>query len=449
MSNINLIPDALIVDVMRYSLPGSIDGLKNISMRFKTILADKAMWKSRECKPLESHNIVYGSSIGTTELLIRASNINRSCASCGSNLYIRRHKFYDVNLCPPCSRRGDFQTGGFKSVCAEYFLKPNDVMGNKSILKVANGPNYSVLLHRVKRVAELKYPDGLLEEKRILRHEAYMALETRKRDCRDARSDSLRRFFFQKASSVPGRVHPALRNDTGYGLLFILINGLDVGSLIFGDLFDLKITTNADPRRVAEDIKDFACMISFLKKRDILDDSFLLKPEYMEAMDPRYIFRKYIRGDGLHFYESIIEYIECNTAYLRRVSRVDEHLSTYNLSALERRQICLASCAEDGVNFDPSDFSEFIHTGTGNPVAIARKVRKDKFLNENNMFFHIHSFINMGYCPGYSTRLARERVLRMTLGFPPMLELMIVDLMTPVDQRKKRRILQPVGSLRW
>jgi len=104
------------------------------------------------------------------------------------------------------------------------------------------------------------------------------------------------------------------------------------------------------------------------------------------------------------------------------------HLAGRIVNSIERKELSVSSCVEDGVEYDETVFSDFVEYGSGNPVILAREKRKSVFMNMNGYGSIFAQLMNFhGLDEDIAKQYAKKRVLYKTYGFPPMIPVCVVD----------------------
>ena len=423
--NMNSFADGVLINIFEFVRMEQIPNLSNVSRRFRNILDGTAVhYWDQICKNNLFPNMVKIScqnSIGTTALMLKASVQTGRCVQCMHQIS-RPHEFYGVRLCRRCHQLPQFLQSGLKKTCKEFFLNGADV--NEGLLKRKHGDSYMVLKHHVLKLAELFFPQGVLQQK----------LDARKKRRRDVicsrdmalqkRSTNVKREYdFQSQQLRHARIDQTLRGETNIDKLFDLVIRNSCFDIVCGDIFSHRVDTASKDVFVVKNLVDFACMLTYMRKMNLVDDSYAVLGDQALV---KYVFKKY--QTGLHFYEYINEYASTKHDYELRVREVDNYIASSKLDQDSRRALSISMCAEDGVEYNVSEFEFFVKFGVGNPAEIARSIRQKRFLNQNNFMVHVTNNLQIGLSYLESLKKAKERVLNQTLGYPPMMYVCRINL---------------------
>ncbi len=378
--------------------------------------------KKEVCTP-DHKGVTWGGSPGVTALVVKAAFTQTTCVVCknASNSPVHRHSFYDVVVCNRCKHSHHaFRTMGFKTACRKFYLNPEKHVNDDRIAKIPRGSNLTVLENSVHRVASRVHPPGALKRKMEDRELRTELTDKRKIQNRDERMRLIMDRFSSVAQERSVRICPEL-------LDFFRVNDIlskyNVRSLVYGDSCYLKVTSTTTTSLVVEKMVDFACLLTFMEKKGLVDLS-IYPPD--ESCNPRHIFKRYLKN-GIHYYETIGMYAEAKNSLVKREKKMLAHIWGREIDAHRREQLSRISCAEDGVEYDEYMFDNFVRFQVGNPVTIARKKRRTVYMNahgymayySNAMYLHGDTVEAQGY--------AEDMVMSRTMGLPPMLPMCIVD----------------------
>jgi len=206
-----------------------------------------------------------------------------------------------------------------------------------------------------------------------------------------------------------------------------IINMYDCNKIVYGDIRSLRIKTTTSVDKVCQRLCEYAMMITYMKKTGFLDQEYNMR-SFLNGTTPRYIFLRHIRG-GLHFYESVNQYVESMSEIEKRSNDVERFLLN-DTSKKRRKSLAVALCVEDSVDYCNEEFNDFVEHGLGNPVHIARNKRSTVFLNQNSFMEYLNRFLDNGYYMSDAWSIATNHVLERTLGYPPMKRCCYINLRT-------------------
>lgn len=425
------LPNSVLVIVFEYTRSPCHSLLREVSVTFKGVLDDKTnpIWNEmikRWSKPLVAKKILRGSSVGCTALTMKSSKINKSCASCGATIGVETNPFYDLLLCTNCKKLDVFQIIKLKEACAMYFLNFKDMKSRKSLVKVVSRRFKTVLLTDVRKISKEMYPFGELERKISTRRNRRVEVENKRLQARKERKASGSREFHTLTSISPLRTDSTLKHEFTVNCF---IRAFGSHEDVYGDTFKARVYTNVSGQEFGRREYEYACMLTHMKKVGLVGPNYEMIKE--ECPHPRHIFKYHLNGKfydgGLHFYDRIRDYsIEAN----HFESRCNEISAILNLRRGDkdyRRRIAVAMCVEDDTDYDSSIFEDFVENGIGHPVKIAREIRKNKFLMDNNFAERVNHLVWTGYSESGAKTLATIRLLDYARGYPPMPRVCRID----------------------
>ena len=407
-----------LINVFEFVPMDDIMTLHNISRYYRETLneSSRSHWENMRDDHLFSNKLklVCNNSIGTTALLIKASNKTCRCVQC-LNYLSKPHEFYGVRLCKACTNLELFVQRGLKSVCQEFFLDSNEQINNPNILKRKHGNAFMVLQHQVMNQASKHFTEGVLQKKLNDRKNRRLTVSYNRTEAVRRRMRNVKHEFDYLSRRKSARIDASLGGGDNLERIYGLLLGNSLYELVCGDIFNHKVDTYRRVGTVADHLIDFVCMLTYMKKLHLLNDSY---SEFGEESLVKYIFKKHQRG--LHFYENVSEYALAIKEYEARVKEVQTFIDCNDLDASTRKALAVAMCAEDDVEFSESDFIFFIENGEGNPAEISRLLRQKSFLHQNDLMVHVSTNLQLGYGYWEAMRNAKNRVLNRTLGYPPM-----------------------------
>ena len=372
-------------------------------------------------------------SICITALTIREYKLAHVCFICectGNNVWF--NVFYDMLICKRCEEHSFFKTSGFKTACKEYFLDPELYKDNENIFKVSHGNNFRVLDKTVRKVAESVYTKDRLDYMIDKRRKKRLRMNLNKHEGPQKRFRKFTEEYTKEIGMYPLRVDNELMDiDTASNVA----EKYNVIGYIYDDMMCHKIESNTSPTKSAEMLRDFSWMITYMRKNQILDCIYELNASYITQVDPYYVFLSHIRNKE-HFYETIHNFVDANKDFNERVFHMNKYMN-HNFPKINRSmriKLSLYSCTEDGVDVDETLFGDFIISGVGNPVIIARAKRRQVFLNANGYMQRFSENVANGVHVRRAHVLAYKSTLAISHGFQPMYRVCTIDLPTvPVN----------------
>ena len=432
----NHLPDPILTQIFLYHRAtdnAQLRELKCVCKSFHSALGNNdALWHdmySRYVMPFKDR-VCWGKSAGSTVLMLRHSMKTRTCLSCGISEKSRyKHPFYFVRLCEDCTRRSPFRVESLRAMCDLFFLDRTQVKREKLVSTAKVGRAMLVLFDKVKKVAEDIYPDGLLKTKMDEREHKRLMQSIRKIESRRRRTEEEKLQFSLLVSQYSSRIDPLLRNEER---VQEAARYFDAFSLLCGDFYEDKITSHITPKIYAKNQVEFAELLTFMKKLGLLDQdmTYYIRDPF-NNINPKFIFRSHLR-DGLHFYDQAHQYALAEQQLRTRVKQVhsfiDGNMETLRTSYAFRRQLCLSMCVEDGVDYCPVYFKDFMSSLIGDPCTQARRLRCFKFLEERGYREIVEMKLSYGFSMDAAMKSATRIVLDKVNGFPVMTRTCVIDL---------------------
>ena len=426
----NGLPPPILMHILGYTRAGSLQVLRLVCPSFRELLDDSGnlVWRSileDYCKPLVPKRMLWGKSLGTTALMVKASVVGKSCLSCRLWFNLNTNRLYDIILCGRCSKKFVFRVVNLRKACFNYFLEYGSQKNNDLLVKVPKGRSYSVLLSHVRMTAESTYPGGELQEKMNQRFERSFKTELKKQREKERRVRDISYKFCDVLWEAPSRVDPVLRNQE---VLKGLVHSFGSSDEVFGDTLEHRVKACTKTDVVAKCLYDYAAMLTYMRKLHLLDFKYDVTPGH--HCTPRNIFRHHL-NDGLHFYELCREHYDAKSELAARFLEVETYLLKAPLDQPRRKALAVAMCAEESIDYAIQDFEGFVVGQKGNPVEISRRVREREFLEHNHLAWGVVSFLASGHDQETAQRLAKINVLHRTKGYPPMRRVCMINLSNP------------------
>lgn len=385
-------------------------------------------WKSmiqEYCTPLVPNQILWGKSLGTTALMVRASVLQHCCISCRLWFNLKPNKLYDIILCGRCSKKNVFRVVSLKKACFNYFLDYGFQKENRNLVKTKVGRSFLVLLTHVRMVAFDKYPGGELVSKMNKRFARAFKTELKKQQEKEKRIRVISYKFIDVLWQTPLRVDPVLRNQA---TLTDMIQSFGSTEDVFGDALERKVRASTTVGTVAQHLYDYGAMLTYMRKLDLLD--FKYDATGGHHCSPFNIYRHHV-NEGLHFYEISRQHADARKELASRVLEVETYILRTPMTQPERKALSVAMCAEDSINYSAEDFERFVVGQWGNPAEISRHVREREFLHQNHLAWEINNFLVSGHDQDDAQQLGKWNVLHRTKGYPPMMRGCFINLTIP------------------
>lgn len=421
------LPPPILMHILGYTRASSLQVLRLVCRSFRELLDDRGnlVWKSmfkEYCTPLVKNRMLWGKSLGTTALMVKASVVGNSCVSCRLWFNLNKNRLYDIILCGRCSKKFVFRVVNLRKACFNYFLEYESQKQNNLLVKVPKGRSYLVLLRHVRFIAEATYPSGELQEKMNKRFEKSFQTELKKQREKERRIRDISYKFCDVLWETPSRVDPVLRNQE---VLKDLVHNFGSRDEVFGDTLEHRVKACTKTAVVAKRLYDYAAMLTYMRKLNLLDFKYDVTAGHQCA--PRNIFRHHLNA-GLHFYELSREHHDAKNELASRFLEVETYLLQTPNDLNRRKSLAIAMCAEESINYAAADFESFVVGQKGNPVEISRRVREREFLQHNHLAWEMTSFLARGHDQETAQRLAEINVLHRTKGYPPMRRVCVIGL---------------------
>ena len=423
------LPSPILIQIFTYTRSSSLQVLRTVCPTFRELLDDREnlVWNSMltdYSAPLVQNRIMWGKSLGTTALMVKASVVGNSCISCRMWFNLQVNRLYDIILCGRCSKKFLFRVVTLRKACFNYFLDYEYEKENNNLVKLRKGRSHLVLLHHVRLAAEERYPGGELEKKMNLRFARSFQTELRKQREKERRIRDISHKFCDVLWETPSRVDPILRNQE---VLQDLVHSYGSGGDVFGDALEHRVKASTKTAVVAKRLYDYAAMLTYMRKLDLLD--FKYDVTVGHDCTPHNVYRHHV-NDGLHFYELSREHVDARDELSNRLLEVETYLLRTPLDESRRKSLAVAMCAEESINYVAHDFGSFVVGMRGNPVEISRQVRKREFLEHNHLAWEMNGLLARGHDQETAKRLAEINVLHRTKGYPPMRRVCFISLST-------------------
>lgn len=417
----------LLMSTFEYTRHSSIQALRGVCRRFKLTLdnKDNVVWKSlleKYSTPLVGKRLLFGNSLGTTALMVKASVESHECISCRLWFNLVRNPLYDIVVCKRCSKKTNFRLVSLKQACMNYFLDYRAQRDDQSLVKFKKGNSLQVLWTHIRIIAFSKYPDGELEKKINARFAKKYKTELRRHDAKETRIIDIAFRFVDAVWQSPTRVDQVLRDQE---LVKDLVYTFGSKEDVFGDVLEHKVRSVTKTNTVAHRLYDYAAMLTYMRKLNLLDFRYGVTSGH--RANPYHIYRHHV-NEGLHFYEITRQHADAKNEFTDRILAVEVYMLRNTLTELQRKTLAVAMCAEDKIDYDPEFFKTFVQTKEGNPVGLSRQLREKKILDQNHLSWETNSFLVGGHNQDVAEMLAKKNVLHRTRGYPPMMRFLTVNL---------------------
>ncbi|AAR26910.1 FirrV-1-B35 [Feldmannia irregularis virus a] len=439
----NHLPDPILMHIFLHHQPKDYDTLrelKHVCKSFRSALGTRSVvWNDlyfrycNECAP-NTGRLRWGKSVGTTALMLRLSSMTATCVSCGFQgrgfkMKPEKHPFYGVRLCGACVRLSPFRMESLTAMCQLFFLDRQHVLQGDTVTTIKIGRAFMLLFDKMKAEAERTYPNGLLKDKMDKREQKRILQSIRKIESQRKRIEDATNHFNVLVSCYSSRIDPVLQDQER---LQEAVRYFSAISLLSGDFYDNKITSKTTPTLYAKKQLDFAELLTYMKKMGLLNREMQYADEDpVHAINPKYIFKIYVQN-GLHFYDQVHQYAMAEQQLRARIQDVRTFINVnrqrLRSSTELRRQLCVSMCVEEGVDYCPIYFKDFVIYVVGNPCIQARRLRCFEFLTRNGHQEVVQKKISYGFSMSAAIRSASKYVLDQTNGFPVMSRACVIDL---------------------
>ena len=350
-------------------------------------------WWKNELKTCAKKRLIKCKSSMITTLTIKQYRNNETkiqCYNCGedgnNHCY---HEIYNVMLCKQCIETPFYRLKALKKTCKEYFVDPKLTSG----IVTSNGKNKRVLEKDIIEIAEDLYTPSVLSEKLDKRENDKRRRFETKNIAVPNRMQELQSLYTREVTAMPSRV---FNNLFEFSQIVKLARIHNTFYCIIGDILLNKVNVRTDVKSAAKKFVDLACLLTFMAKRGLVCDNYMVNIEY-KGFTVRSIMDKHLHGHE-HFYETVSDIQNSLLQFKERYDRMEKYLmENKNMNFLERKRLCIICCVEDGIDFDDGDFYEFISSGLGNPVKISRDKRISIFLNKNGYQIRYYECMQLGY----------------------------------------------------
>lgn len=419
MDHFKKLPIQCVAEIFEYN-PSNVSDLKNTNHSMRDIIdGDKniGIWSSlldnTRAYVDSDLRFLKGGSLVETALLLRESEKTCRCLICKSVAYLSYHPFYNILVCRSCNNSQKLKVRGWKKTLKDNFL---DVSDAPSLMKRKYSNYYNVMESHVEKIAEEKYPNGELGDKKSMRSFQRELTNQNKPDSHRERMSLLKTEYVKFTRECACRMDIDLLD---LNILMHLVNVYHLQYVIYEDYMHVKVRCSVSRTDVLTRLRDLGWMLTHMREVGFLGTDYKVLPEHVDNVRPRCIFVTHFLGCS-HYYVAIANIVNANSQYTERFDRMEKFINMHKLTSDNRRQLAIISSTEDGIDMDEYIFEDFINNGNGNPVNIAREKRKDIFLNANGYINVYSSHIHMGMDPLCARRYAKEVVLKRTRGFRQM-----------------------------
>ena len=409
-----------VINIFEYVNIHSIHYLNQISKGLSDILTSNDTYWNKNRREIFVHHkkkIKYSNS-GVTCLMLRAIHEDQNCIECNSS-YSKRHPFYGVPVCSECiCEKHTLAIGGLSKTCKKYFI---DVEETGDIPRIECSKNFNVMDIDIFNLAKKKYPNGLLQHKIFMREMKYTLVRKKGHQSHHYRLREIKYEFETQAIEMSARIDKPLRKYTQIDMLLSDNRMRD----LFGDSIELKIHSLDSPMSIVKRLIDVACIVTFMRKKSLLTDDY--ETIYDDSHTIKGVYSRYTTTN-VHFYEIICQYIDSNASFRKRLKKMTQYLAANTVYSDKRKELAINCCIEDGVDYDDDIFSDFVTFSIGNPVRQARMKREQIFMNQNRYLVYASDYMNYYHLDREDAeRNARGKVLSVTNGFPPMMNVCKID----------------------
>lgn len=417
----------LLMSTFEYTRPPSIQFLRLVCRRFRITLDNRnnVVWKDllqTHSTPLVNKRLLFGNSLGTTALLVKASVVRDECVSCRLWFNLVRNPLYDLLVCKRCSKKANFRVVSLKKACMNYFLDYKAQTANESLVRFRKGNSLQVVWMHVRAIAFSEYPNGELDNKIGARFAKAYKTEIRRHGAKEKRIRDIAYSFLDVLWQSPARVDQILRNQE---LVKDLVYSFGSKEDVFGDVLEHRVRSAMKTTTVAKRLYDYAAMLTYMRKLQLLDFRYTVTAGH--RCNPYNIYRHHV-NEGLHFYEIARHHADAMEEFKGRILAVEVYMLKKDPTKLQRKSLAVAMCAENKVDYDAEFFKDFVENKRGNPAELSRKLREKQFLNQNHLAWERNNFLLRGYSLQAAEMLGEKNVLHRTKGYPAMMRFLTVQL---------------------
>ncbi len=368
-------------------------------------------------------------SYGLGGIISRQSLKENMCVTCGEYSCsfpipcgcVTMHPFFGVMVCQNCTNHDPMLSIiNEKDACKKYLIDPDDMENIAHIKK----RSIKVLDYAARYCGELKHGKEKIQSILDKRDKRRMTIKRNRILARNKRVIELEAYMEMK-------VDGSIRADSYFRLMSNwrkVISEHTLSSYLLHDIFEYRVSVDSTVKIIGDDIFDFCCLLTYCKNNGVLMEDYKTPCLHHHDFIPRTVFNNSKNG-GIHYYEFMCRYTDSIKQLTDRSKSVEIYTKRDGTSLNEddRRSIVDILCLEDYIVFDYEKFQEYIEDGIGDPVLIAREIRKMDIIISMGYYEWNEYLLYIGMCQGMASKEARRATLLESNGLPIMNRYLLDD----------------------
>ena len=414
--------DVILVHIMKFLDVSGAANSRSVDHQFKRVLDSNTYWNEFLYQSKKNSVLLLKhTSVGLGGIISRQSIHKNMCVSCGEYSHIQTHPFFGIMSCKFCMKTDPILSIiSENQACKKYKITRDDMT---SIARVKKR-TYHVLDCNARECAELKHGVSFIQSRLDKSEKRRLSINRGRIEARAKRVSQLKTGF--KSRIIGDSKVDSIFLDFDICMNIIIYHKM--GYYLLGDIFDKRVSVRRDVSMAVYDVYDFFCLITYCKRMGILLEDYKECASGHADFEPGVVLKNSYNG-GPNFYEFISRYSKSVEDLMTRSRSVEFYTKNDGSSVNKKDRTLIVDilCIEDFVEINYTPFEEYIEYGEGDPVFIARELRKMDVLFQYGLGEEMQYLNSIGTSADLVYSMARSFVIREMGGLPIMNRFFIDD----------------------
>lgn len=423
--------DVILVNILEFLNVCDAANTRRTCRHFRNCMDYKPYWDSflyKTKKP--SICVLKHASAGLGCIITRQSVSRHMCVSCGEysdsnkdniRSYIQTHPFFGIMSCKTCMINNPvLSIISENEACKKYKISMDEISSLPRVKK----RTFHVLDINARFCGELKHGVDFIQNMLDKSNKRKVAIRENRINKKSRRLSELETYV--RMMITADRKIDIVLSEMSIWLDIIVYH--DIGRFILGDLFENRSTVGRVVEHAGKEVVDFCRLLTHCRRNNVLcSDYKSCSPGHADFL-PGIVFKNSISG-GDNYYEFMGRYIKSIDDLMDRSRSVEFYTKKDGSSLTLDDRIIIVDilCMEDYVEINYNPFEEYIEHGVGDPVFMARELRKLDVFFQAGLYEEMNYLHHIGVDDKDVYGMARRSILRRMGGLPIMKRFFIDD----------------------
>lgn len=423
--------DVILVNIIEFLDVYDAANTRRTSRHFKDCMDSKPYWDGflyKTKKP--SICVLKHSSAGLGCIISRQSISRHMCVSCGeysdsnkdnTRSYIQTHPFFGIMSCKSCMINDPvLSIISENEACKKYKITIDDISSLARVKK----RTFHVLDCSARFCGELKHGVEFIQNMLDKSNKRKIAIRKNRINQKNRRLAELETYVRNMITADHKIDIILIEMDIWLGIIVYH----NLGHFILGDLFENRSSVGRVVKDAGDEVVDFCRLLTHCRRNNVLRSDYKsCSPGHADFL-PGIVFKNSISG-GDNYYEFMSRYIKSIDDLMDRSRSVEFYTKRDGSSLTRKDRVLIVDilCMEDYVEINYTPFEEYIEHGVGDPVFMARELRKMDVFFQEGLYEEMNYLHHMGVANENVYGVARRFILRQMGGLPIMTRFFIDD----------------------